>query len=280
MECVWTEETVRAHIEEQYNKFRSVCRDLYRGLLSEADVHQKFEDVFYNGFSKYIKDKGFRLSMNAAGWTRFAEDCRLWENGELPASTSGKAWLLYENREAMPLDRRFFFELMAAFNVSVQYYEPLRDGAYHDDYMPGRFPGEMIIGNNIWKDDEGLLSDDLRPGSTIELTDHYGLRSVILINEFIPRKEFNGAIRHCEYYKGHGSIEGYTKPAGSYMELCLCDGKLSYIDFYPDTEDWNAHNSFPLWKEQIEHEEQRRKIYDSAINGLIRRFILHNPDRS
>ena len=61
MECVWTEETVRAHIEEQYNKFRSVCRDLYRGLLSEADVHQEFEDVFYNGFSNFQPSSRFIL---------------------------------------------------------------------------------------------------------------------------------------------------------------------------------------------------------------------------
>lgn len=277
MESILTEEMVKEHIENQYSEFRSVCKKLHRrGMMTEDNVRGEFINGFKSGFLDYIRDKGFRLSINAAGWTRFLEDYQLWDKGELPASTSGKAWLRYENSEATPLDRRFFFELMAAFNVPMNYFEPLRDGAYHDDYRLGHFPGEMIIGHNIWEDDGGLLSDDFRLGSTINLTDHYGLKSIITVNEFVPRKtlgENDEWVIRYEYYEGYGTIEGYTKPEGSCLELYTWYGKLNSIGFYPDEEDWKAHNSFPLWKEQIEHEEKWRRIYDNTIDGLIRRFV-------
>ena len=278
MECILTEEVVKEHIEKQYNEFRSICRNSHRGFFTKKEVEQRFVSIFNNAFFKFIEDKGFILAINTAGWVRFTEDCQLWTKGKLPASTNGEAWLLSENSEATSLDRWFFFELMAAFNVSVNYIEPLREGAYHDDYRFGHHPGEMIIGTDIWKDDGGLLSDNFHPGSTVNLTDHYGLKAVISIEEYIPCKKYDGLVSSNAYYKGHGSIEGYTKPAGSYMKLYLSDGNLSYIDFFPDKEDRKAHNSFPLWEEQIKHEEQQRKIYDETINGLIARFMQETSE--
>ena len=57
------------------------------------------------------------------------------------------------------------------------------------------------------------------------------------------------------------------------MKLYPYNGRLSCIDIYPDEGDWNAHDSFHLWKEQIEHEQQWRTIYDKTIDGLIQRFM-------
>ena len=273
MENVLTEEMIKDHIEKQYDILRKTCKNAHRGLITDQDLQRSFKEVFYRGFIKYAEDKGFRLSINTAGWIRFTEDYQLWKTGELPVSAGGKAWLLYAEKEVAPEDRSFFFELMEAFGVPVKYYEPLRDGAYHDDYKFGHYPGEMIIGHNIWEDDGGLLSDDFKLGSSIKLTDHYGLKSNIVVNEFVPHKECDGEVSYYEYFKGHGTIEGYTKPEGSDLELYPYEGKLSHIIFYPNEEDWNAHNSFHLWKEQIEHERQWKKIYDETVAGLIRRFM-------
>lgn len=55
-------------------------------------------------------------------------------------------------------------------------------------------------------------------------------------------------VSHDEYFKGYGTIEGYTKPEGSYMELYPYNGRLSFIDIYPDEKDWDAHDSFHLWE--------------------------------
>ena len=274
------------NIEECYRKFGKICESWHKGYLTRETVEGDFRKVFWEGFFRFVEDCGLLIRLK---WTdrdnciRFADDYRMWKNGEKPCSTKGGIWLADRGgrpcegkqygEEASITDKVQFFRLMEAFNMPPEYFQAFPEGTVCPDVLTGRWPQDLLIGWKIWEDDGGLLSDSFRLGNTVTLTDHYGLKTIITITEHLASKEEKRNKKITEDYIGTGTIEGYTTSRPRQIRIGIMDGRIGYLYSVTDNEDRAAFESFQLWNSAREYGEKITEIREKALHSLIERFM-------
>jgi len=317
-----TEEEVTKKIELAYARMEDFVQAYRKGLLPPDDIITAFlrcvDEHFFQIYEKstlsvgmiefrnrkihelvFPSDPPFRRTWQGM-WTRFSDDYQLWKSGNRPCSTLGDAWLTFRALQDLPdgyiygdeasyKDKERFFRLMEAFLIPVEFFQPAPPETIFDDTRPAHFPSTIIIGFGLWKDDGGLLSDDFQLGSTVELTDHYGLKTTVIITDYLgdyeemkkrespfyrPEDYAQLNNRNCSGYVGVGHIEGYTSTRDRKIEISLRDGKIiNYLYTTLENDDSEARSNFPLWKEERAYNHRISRIRMGAIKRLLQRFL-------
>lgn len=163
--------------------------------------------------------------------------------------------LLFESFQSSLTER----ELKDLFGIPSAYFAPLPAGAVRSDAHAGHFPEQVCIGWSIWPDDGGLLKADFRLGETVTLTDHHGLHAVIRIDA-----------RDGAAFLGTGTVEGYTTARPREIRIETDGQGVRALTFFTDENDRAAYESFPLWREAVEHQRALTRILDSVLDRLCR----------
>lgn len=279
-----SDKVLKANIDESYRIFREICEHYHKGYATYRDVIRIFNDTFFSKFDNFIRGRGLRWQINWDSWERFVDDYRLWEAGEKPCSDKGSSWLLLYRKESIPggkqvgedasyIDRTQFFKLMKAFHFPLEYFQPAPAGTIYPDIRASH-PNDYLVGFDIWENDGGLLADDFQLGSTVSLTDHYGLSSVIEITEHLNEEEKNKRRTETDFI-GLGYMEGYMTSRKREIRISLYKGKIwSLLTYQQDrtNADYEAYKSFPLWKNAHEHNDKWNKLRYEVIDDLIKYF--------
>ena len=147
-------------------------------------------------------------------------------------------------------------------------FPPIPDGVISPDDHPGHFPGDVVVGFNIWEDNGGLLNESFKLGDSITLTDHYGLKAQIQVTEQLPRK-----CKGCTEFVGVGTMEGYTASEPKEIKIEVVNGRIYSLTFTQDSDDHAVFNSFPLWQEALKQRRRFSEQYEKAISDLIQYFM-------
>jgi len=312
-------------IDYAYRNFEDVGNSWKKGMIGDEQLIISFYNLFDKYYTKTLhsgsySDLRFGLSelrdsldqdglfgpkdalvrRTARGmWSRFTDDYNLWRSGGSPCSLIGDPWLSYKDfegpaagffrgDEVSPAIKEQFFKMMDAFCLSFSYYLPYPSDMILNHTRYAHHPMCTRIGFDIWEDDGGLLSKGFQLGSTVTLTDCYGLKSVIKIldhqtsHEDVEEKRyyahaFNdywGFTRCHESFFGYGHIEGYTSTKDREIDIAVVDGRIfSLYTVMLDEGDLNAAYSFPLWEEHNSFKGFLRAKQREAIRRLTFRFI-------
>ena len=156
---------------------------------------------------------------------------------------------------------------MNAFHVPAELYKPLPQGVKRPDSRADRTrPHDYWIGWDIWEDDGGLLQKDFRLGSTITLTDHYGLKSIIQVDR---RADDGPGLVSCDLcYAGTGTIEGYTSSRQREIKIFIRHNRIYCLYCRRDSDDFGSD----LWKEYDEFMQSANEVFSGITDAIIREF--------
>ena len=164
-------------------------------------------------------------------------------------------------------EARNLFAQEAQKNGLLQF-QPMSDDTITPDNHPGHFPGEVVVGFDIWEDDGGLLSGNFKFGDSITFNEHHGLKAQIQVIEQLPCKRED----YTEFV-GIGTIEGYTASKPKEIRIEVVNSQIHALVFTQDSDDLTVFNSFPLWQEALEHQRKAIELQENIISELIQRFM-------
>ncbi len=281
-----SDQALSENVKVCYDRFRKKCGLIRKGITTENNVKPYFLEIIHEGFHKFIRERRLlnRLSLtDQESWDRFLEDYHLWKSGEKPCSDKGNSWLTYMvedslegpgyGEEASYLDKIQFFKLMEVFHLPVEYFQPVAKGTICPDDHPGHFPNEIIVGWDIWGECNELSSGGFVLGNTITLTDHFGLESKIMITEHLASAEEKRKRQVYTDYIGIGCIEGYTTSRKREIHIDIKDGRVFSLSTFIDSDDLDAFNNYPLWKDAREQIREFNELQDEVVRDLIQFFL-------
>ena len=262
------------HIQNAQRLMSEICKRYLMGMLTEDDRRRRMTDCFCTYYLDYLKELNLRIQIDPARWAEFRDDFLKYKSDSIPHVLPGQSWMICsrgskdkQNRssnEASDQEKKDIIKLMDVFHVPIDYYEPVPEGVKCPDESRSAYkPDHWYVGREIWKDDGGLLRDDFRMGSTIELVDHYGLKARIQVNDKIDDDEGNHNDR--DHYAGVGTVEGYTSLRPRVIDIYTYDNKIEYLCFKKDSDDFGH----PIWGPYNEHVSKKQKIHDKIIEDNI-----------
>ena len=256
------------------------CCDMYaRGLLQEEERDSRIAAALSGGFNSYLDRKSLRLRIEAEDWPTFASALSRWKEKGGAGNLQCCPWLFYfrEDEElgirygeeaALP-DKIRIMQLLEACRIPVEAFRPVPAGIPCPDEHPGHHPNEYVIGFEIWEQDGGLAGGDFRPGEEITLTDRYGLKTVIRIEEHYTTEAEKDRRHDDADYAGTGTIEGYTteRPRKIRVYISRKNDRIFCLAFFKENDDYALR--FPLWEEYRKDRDEIRKIHEKIIRDLV-----------
>ena len=265
------------HIQDAQRAMRKICAHYRRGALSEGERQRRMTDCFCTYYLDYLIDRNLRIRIDPAQWPEFREAFLKYKSDSSRYGLPGQSWLIYSRNsadkgtrhgdEATEQEKKDVIRLMDAFHIPVDYYEPVpADVKCPDDSHSVYDPDHCYVGWGIWKDDGGLLREDFRLGSTIELTDHYGLKARIQVNDKIDDKQ--GKLNGGDHYAGVGTVEGYTGPRPRVIDIFTRNGRIDCLRFKKEADD----AGHPIWEPYNEYTDKKQKIQDQILKDNIEAY--------
>ena len=268
-----TDEVI-ADIQQAAERIRSMIQ---RGLLSEEDTRTRTVDILENSLFRFLGEKRLAVHIRARDWADFRNAVCAWREDheeqhlrvcpwlciELRGRVKGDFTTVYRGEEAAVSDKVNVLRLLEACHVPIEFFRPVPEGIIRPDDHPAHFPGEYVIGWNIWEADDDLAQGKWKAGETITLTDHYGLKTVMQIDRVFTETDKKHS---CDAdYIGTGTIEGYTSPRPREIKVFVEDGKIDSLTFFRGNDD---NIDFPLWKAYTEDRAEIYRIYEKIIRDL------------
>ena len=251
-------------------EIEKIQKSYKRGMLSDSEVKTWIDNTIIDAFKEFYSHGRFERHIDHNSFNRFTDDYKMWKDQDKPCSLTGTPWLIdkYEDCEASYEKKKEFFEIIDMFHIPITYFEPIPAEVVRPDCYPGHYPGEIIVGWEIWKSDEKLFLNELKPGSVVELTDHRGFKSVLRIVKHNREEDKNR--QNGEYdYLAMGTLEGYTSSRERKVRVYVRDGKISHLTTVRDNDDFEAFLDFPLWKDYHSYTNIKERIRQEVINKIL-----------
>ena len=263
------------HILDAQRAMSKICRLYLMGMLSEDERQRRMQDCFRTYYLDYLHERNLQIKVDPARWAEFREAFLRHKGDSNLHDLSGQSWMIYSRNskdrqvrsgdEATDQEKKDVIKLMDAFHVPIDYYEPVPEGVKCPDESPSAYkPDYWCVGWGIWGDDGGLLQDDFQLGSTIELIDHYGLKSRIQVNDKIDDDYVKMYGR--EHFAGIGTVEGYTGSRPRVIDIYTRNNKIDCLRFKKDADD----NGHPIWEPYNRHMDKKQKILEKIITDNIK----------
>ena len=262
---------------EHIRNEKKAIREMYQqGLLSEKERETRMQDCFRRGFPDFLEENGLQISIEPKQWAWARNAFWEYKTNHRTEDLLLCPWLIYNRRnmgkgaasgdEAAAPEKLSVLKLMDEFHVPIDYFQPPRKGMPVPDASPSaNQPDYYFIGWKIWKDDGGLLRDNFQPGSTIELTDHYGLKARIQVNSATDRNS-KALLLGMSDYQGIGTIEGYTSSRPREIEIYVRNKTIDCLYCKREADDFG----YPLWDEYETYERKKQELYYRMIEENIR----------
>ena len=263
-------------IQEIQTETGRYCRMFSRGLLRENDLFGKVSDTLIRVIPAFLERNHLRLRIASRDWPAFLDAVIAWRKDGDVRHLRACSWLTFfssdEERgilfgeEASAFDKGRLLTLFDALHIPVEYYRPVPEGINCPDEYPGHFSSEYFIGDNIWEEDGGLGQGNFTVGETKTLIDHYGLKTVIRIEQHIPE---SGKSPRCGFdFVGSGTIEGYTSARSREIKVYILKGRVSCLQFFKGNDDMEIR--FPLWEDYRKDRLKTHQIHEQIIMDLIK----------
>ena len=273
---VISQEETDAVIRGIHEVTESACMRYARGLITEEDRFSFIAEAVDREIRSFLENKRLHLCVSARDWPGFLAEIRAWEKDGDDRRLQACSWLFSgpatgtdsrQRKEAAVSDKAKVLKLLEACHVPIEYYRPVPEGIKCPDEHQGHFPNEYYIGDEIWEEDGGLARGDYRIGETKTLIDHYGLKTVIRIEQHFTEAEKNRY--HDADYEGTGTIEGYTssRPRPIKVYLNRAGDRIRFLKLLKQNDDYQL--SFPLWDAYCRDRSEIREIHDRIIRDLI-----------
>ena len=275
------------NIRAGYRRLFRIADMHRRGMADDGDFGRTCSEVLYGCFFGFLRDSGLQSRVVCGNWPGFMRDWRQWLRGRMPdrgtEDAEGEPWLFafrscpeggapgdgHARREAAPEDKAAFFDLMSAFDIPAEYFEPAPDDIT-DERIMGRIGG---TGGPIpwavfsdWKDADGLLTDPSPAGKSFTLLSGHGLKARVTIE---GREEENGAL----LYRGTGVIEGDTSGRERSIGIEARGGGIRAVSYAEEEDDRAAYGAFPLWQRYLCHCRRKEEIRNGICRRLENRFL-------
>ena len=266
------------HITEIHQAAEHIQKTFRRGIWSEDEMNRRAADVLDEGVLGFLKRKNLCLWIKARDWVDFQNAIHAWREDREDQHLRVCSWLYFEKRgpvrgyfatvfhgeEAAVSDKANVLRFLEACHVPIEYFRPVpEDIACPDDY-PAHFPGEYVIGWNIWETDDEPVKGKWMPGETRTLVDHHGLKTVIRIDQVFGESEKkHPGDADCI---GTGTIEGYTSSRPREIKVFMEDGEVDCLTFFRGNDD---NIDFPLWRAFNEDREEIHRIREKIIRDLM-----------
>ena len=249
-----------------------------RGILSEDEINRRTAEVLDEDVLGFLKKKNLCLQIKSRDWLDFLNAVHAWKTDHEDQHLRVCPWLYCEKRgpvrgdftavcrgeEATVSDKANVLRFLEACHVPVEYFRPVPEGVVCPDDHPAHFPGEYVIGWNIWEADNEPAQGKWRPGETRTLVDHHGLKTVMRIDQVFEEDEKkHSGDADCT---GTGTIEGYTSSRPREIKVFMEDGRVDYLTFFRGNDD---NIDFPLWRPYYKDREEIRRIREKMIRDLI-----------
>ena len=264
-----------------------------KGLIIEDELRRVFSEELYQGFYKFLDERGIRFDVTHDNWLSFTDDYRLWLQGSSPKSGKDIPWLrlsrtrdeaaIWEqaNHEGQPAwakyyvelppkDKSSLFELMNAFDLPVDYFEPAANDVVFDERKPAGIPsgsygvGDPFVIYSNWSDADRLLQDSVPIGKTFSIVSDLDLKATVKITE---KTDCGNPV-----FIGEGTIAGYTTNRVRQLKISAKDGSIISINYVEYPEDADYYAKFPLWQKLIEYRRYKQRIWEKTLDNLILRF--------
>ena len=280
-----------------------------KGIALPDEVLASFREVIYGDvLDEFLRLNGIRLSLSAQGWMRFCDEWAMWKAGNRPESSMGEPWLfrdrlderitdkgsldimrrakLYglgasapETEASLP-DRTEFFRLIDAFHVPPAYFQPAPADMIQPtvQYTHTYANGEKCLIQFHCADDGGLSKDPDPAGKSYVLTNAYGLKAHVCVEEVRPREKQTMELDIDDYvpkarYLGSGTIEGYT--AGRVRPMTIRTGedeKIARLGTCLDINDLNAYYAYPLWRAYFAWQGDKERLVRRHCREMVSLF--------
>lgn len=244
-----------------------------KGFLTDDDLKRAVRKTF-DSYLLFCSQQGIKRKISSKTWSGFLIDYQAWKSGK-QLSGGGKApWLVYSSYRSdviLPtseLEKDVFFKIMEICQFPVNYYEPMPEELPIPDMRITSF-GSGNLCNIV--DDGGLVNDPDPVGKTFILTDQYGLKTTVTIQQqgLDDRKD------KCDYF-GLGTIEGYTSSTPVKIDIYYRDNLVEYVKVRIDDYDMQCEHDkvfrrFPLWQEYFKLTCKKGEIYEECAEAFFER---------
>ena len=285
---------VRDNIVRVYRALSGFMSEHIRGLVTGDELNRLFDQELEKGVFQFLSIRGVQCSPDPDNWQSVLEEYRRWQRNLPPVSKDEKPWLyLSRTKEESEIwerthhgdfpswtkqriglcasDKSSLFELLTAFGIPIEYFEPATDDTVFDERKAGIPSGAYGAGNpytifSKWSDHDNLVRDPAPLGKTFTLISDLGLKAVVTINETTDACGASAFI-------GDGAIEGYTTDRKRPIRITADrNGKIGSIQYleYPDDAAFFA--KYPLWQKSIEYNRTKHDIWRKALDVLNLRF--------
>ncbi len=268
-----TQEDLDENIRLADRQMDRICSAFSKGFLSEEALTENVKEVFRQNFTAFLTDRCLRIRIAERDWDRVFMELQAWREDCLDEHLRVCSWLTFgtdsglfkAGEEASLTDKKRVLTLMEYFHLPIGCFRPVPKGIITPDIHPAHFPSEYVLGYRIWGDSGELSPDDLKPGHTVTLTDHHGLKTQLQIDSPLLRDEFDR--KGFMICTGTGTIEGYTTDRPREIRMTLRDGVVDYLQFFKGTDDHRL--DFPLWRAYREDRAAVSALYDDAVRAVI-----------
>ncbi len=245
--------------------------DYRRGFLTDSDLKCAVRNAF-DSYALFWSEQGIKRKISNKSWEGFLSDYQAWKSGKPLGDGGNRPWLVYSSyrfegiHPTSDIEKDVFFKIMEICQFPVNYYEP----------MPEELPiPDMRItaygSGNIWDivDDGGLIGDPAPVGKTFILTDKYGLKTTVTIQQ----QGMDDRRDNCDYF-GYGTIEGYTSNNPVKIDIDYRDNLVEYVRVRIDGYDIRHEHdevfkSYPLWQEYFKRSNEKGAIYDACAEAFF-----------
>ena len=282
------------NIQAGYRRLYRIAEKYRRGMMDDEAFERLCSEVLFDCFFGFLRDKGLNRRFTYAAWPGFLRDLDRWIQGMEPVRTVDDAgaepWLVTFlspgeagaaeredsrhafRREAAPEDKTAFFELMDAFGIPAEYFEPA-PGDITDERIMGRMGG--VYSPSVpwtvfsdWEDADGLLRETSPEGKSFTLISGYGLKACVSVTDW--DQDEGGRTR----YGGTGVIEGYTSGRMRRIGIEAYGGRIRAVSYEEEADDRTAHDAFPLWQDYLENCRKKDRIFHCILRRLGCRFSM------